>query len=363
MSIKENQYTPSVYFHPGETLVEKLEEMGMSSKEFAVRTGKPEKTISAVLNGKSAITPDMAIQFEKVTKIPAHFWMNSQRGYDEYIAREKHKRTIEEAIEWFKCFPVAEMVKKGWIQAQKTTHEKVSELLSFFGISNHLAWENLFLNQQLKVAFRISLAHTQEPHAISAWLRRGELQATKLVVPVYSEKVFKDVLPEIKKIMMGQPDDFFIQLQSICLDAGVMVVYTPCIKKAPINGCTRWIGDSPLIQLSGRYKRNDGFWFTFFHEAGHIILHGKKDVFLEIDNFKKDEEKEKEADNFAVKWTLSEEEEREITQCSVITEKDIVRFAKKFNTHPAVIIGCLQHKGMIHYSIGRDYIKPVSFES
>jgi len=67
--------------------------------------------------------------------------------------------------------------------------------------------------------------------------------------------------------MATHPDDYYIQLQNSCLRAGVKVVYTPCIKKAPISGCSRWLGDTPLIQLSGRYKRNDIFWFTFFHEA------------------------------------------------------------------------------------------------
>lgn len=83
-----NQYLPQSYAHPGETLEEKLQEMGMGLKELAVRTGKPEKTIIAVINGDSAITSDMAIQFESVTKIPAHFWMNVQRLYDEYVARQ-----------------------------------------------------------------------------------------------------------------------------------------------------------------------------------------------------------------------------------------------------------------------------------
>ncbi len=63
--------------------------MEMGPKEFALRTGKPEKTITAILKGDSSITPAMAVQFENVTKIPAHFWINHQRGYDEYIAREK----------------------------------------------------------------------------------------------------------------------------------------------------------------------------------------------------------------------------------------------------------------------------------
>ena len=104
---KQNQYFPQSRPHPGETLEEKLEEMGMGPKEFAVRTGKPEKTITAVLKGQSSITPDMAVQFENVTKIPASFWLNHQKSYDEYIAREKQKEAIEEAIEWAKAFPVA----------------------------------------------------------------------------------------------------------------------------------------------------------------------------------------------------------------------------------------------------------------
>ena len=104
---KENQYFPSVVFHPGETLAEKLEEMEMGPKEFALRTGKPEKTIIAVLKGESSITPDMAVLFENVTKIPANFWMNHQRGYDEFMAREKRQAVIEEAVAWAKRFPLA----------------------------------------------------------------------------------------------------------------------------------------------------------------------------------------------------------------------------------------------------------------
>lgn len=361
MVTNENQYIPQVVFHPGETLVEKLKEMKMGPKEFAVRTGKPEKTISKVLSGKSSITPDMAVQFESVTKIPAHFWLNRQRSYDEYIARKKRKSIIESAAEWTMKFPVTDMIKKGWLPACKTTEEKTMALLSFFGVSSPDAWNNYYLNQQLKVEFRISLAHTGEPYAISAWLRKGELQAAELSANEYSELAFKKVLPKIKSLMAKQPDNFFDELQQLCLSAGVKIVYTPCLPKAPINGSTRWINGSPLIQLSGRYNRNDIFWFTFFHEAGHIILHGKKDIFLEnvTDYSDYNEVKEKEANDFAVKWTLTKEEEKEILEKKTISEEDIFNFAQKFNTHPAIIIGRLQHNKLIPYSMGRNFIKKV----
>lgn len=360
---KQNQYFPQSVPHPGKTLAEKLEEMEMGPKEFALRTGKPEKTIIAIVNGKSSITPDMAVQFENVTNIPANFWMNHQRGYDEYIAREKRQTVIQEALAWAKQFPLADMIKKGWLPQVATIEEKTMEMLAFFGFSNHIAWEDYYFKQQLKVAFRISLAQTKEPYAISAWLRKGELQAAELEANDYSEKKFKETLPELKSIMANHPDGFFNQLQSICLEAGVKVVHTPCINKAPISGSTRWLNDTPFIQLTGRYNRNDSFWFTFFHETGHILLHGKKDIFLEnLDYSDKDLEKEQEADLFAVKWTLTDDEEAEILAAAPLSEEDIRDFAKQYTTHPAIIIGRLQHKKLIPYSLGREYFEQVIFE-
>ena len=87
-----NEYFPQSRPHPGKTLFEKLEEMGLSSQEFAEYTGKPEKTINDILNGKSVITADLAVQFENVTRIPAHFWLNSQRNYDEYKVTRQYMK-------------------------------------------------------------------------------------------------------------------------------------------------------------------------------------------------------------------------------------------------------------------------------
>ena len=360
---KQNTYLPSIVFHPGETLEEKLEEMGMGSKEFAVRANKPEKTIIAILKGESSITADMAVQFESVTKIPAHFWINHQRSYDEFIAREKHKAVIEQAIPWAKSFPLSTMIKKGWLPEVATIQEKTAAMLSFFGLSSHVAWENYYFNQQLKVDFRISLASTNQPYAISGWLRKGELQATELEAKPYVEKNFKEALPALKAVMAQHPDNFFHQLQSICLEAGVKVVHTPCLPQAPINGATRWLNDTPLIQLTGRYNRNDSFWFTFFHEAGHILLHGKKDIFLEkVDYSDKDLVKEKQADEFAIKWTLTETEEKTIWAAEPLNEYKINYFAKQFNTHPAIIVGRFQHKGLMRPSSFKQYMEPVVFD-
>lgn len=356
----KNEYNPQTVLHPYLTLKEKLEELGIGSKEFALRTGKPEKTISALLKGKSNITSEMAVTFENVLGIPAHFWMNKQRAYDEYVERLKRQEVIKKAIPWAEKFPVHEMCKNNWIPYIRTKEEKVDHLLNFFAFSNHLAWDNLYCKRKLKVAFRISLAHSKEPYAISAWLRKGELQASEVNAPSYSEKKFRSCLNDLKSLMVENSNDFFSEMKSICLKTGVKVVHTPALPKAPINGATRWIKDNPVIQLSNRYKRNDIFWFTFFHEAGHILLHGKKDIFIEDDTFKnQNKEKENEANEFAAEWLLSNTQFQKIVSKKPLNADDVYHFADFFNTHPAIIIGRLQHEGIIPHSVGRNIIEPV----
>lgn len=358
------KFIPAIAIHPGKTLEEKLKEMGMGVKEFAVRTSKPEKTIFAVLNGKSSITSDMAVAFESVTRIPAHFWLNKQRHYDEYCAREKRKEEFEEDAKWVKSFPLIQMSKLGWITytSKNKDEDKVNSLLSFFQVSSRKGWEDYYLNKQLKVAFRISLRSTKNPYAVSAWLRQGEIQASLLKVGEYSEQRLKKSLSRMKDISFKQPDNFTSVLQKICAECGVKLVFTPSIIHAPINGSTRWIGENPCIQMSDRFKRNDIFWFSFFHEVGHILLHGKKDIFLEsIEYDDRQMEKEKEADDFASKILLPQKEEEEIVRSGNYSKESICAYAAKFKTHPGIVLGRLQHKEIVAFKKYNELKKKINF--
>lgn len=366
MPIIKQEYQPQTVSHPGEDLREKLEELQMSPKEFAIRCGKPIQTISEVMNGKSSITPDMAIQFENVLQIPARYWLQRQYHYNEAVARNNRRGIILAAIPWARRFPYSDMAKKGWVPPTRKAEEKAEALLEYFGVYSAAAWERVYIKAELKASFRISLAHTKTPHALSAWLRQGDIQARDMGSPEYSAKKLKAILPELKAIMAVHPPDFFTQAQALCLSAGVKVVFTPCLPKAPINGVARWIENNttPLIQLSSRYQRNDIFWFSFFHELGHILLHGKKDVFLEnVDYEGADQKKEAEADAFAVKWTLSEKEEAEVMAAKIWDEDTILAFAEKFGTHPAMIIGRLQHKGKLDHKEGRPFFVKLDWAS
>jgi len=351
--MKRKPFTPQVSYHPGVTLTEKLEELGMSVKEFAVRTAKPEKTIIAVLKGNSSLTPDMAVAFESVTGIPAHFWMQKQQNYNEYVARQKREKSIEESLAWGKQFPLAAMIKRGWLTPENNSvMAKIIALFSFFAVSSKEAWEDYYMNQQLKVAFRISLSQTKNPYAISAWLRQGERQAASITLNNdYSSELLRSTIPEMKRFINDSSNAMPVKLQTVCANCGIKLIFTECLPKAPISGATRWIQNVPCIQLSGRYKTQDRFWFNFFHEIGHILLHGKKDIFLEGAEYSTLlKEKEDEADKFASDILLDPKQEQELVSQQHFTKTIILYYANKFNTAPSIIVGRLQHKGLIPYN-------------
>ena len=248
------------------------------------------------------------------------------------------------------------MRKYAWLPDTKEKHILVDNLLKFFSVASTDEWERIYVDEEVSVAFKISLAHTQSPHAISAWLRKGEIQAKEIDIAEFDKKKFKDALSEIKELAFLMPEDFTKQLQNICAKCGVAVVFTQNLPKAPISGATRWFHNRPIIQLSGRFRTNDHFWFTFFHEAAHIILHGKKDIFLEnVEGTEIDQEKEQEANAFASKILLTENELQLIIDAVPMTEKMIHKFAKKFRTPAGVIIGRLQHLKLIPFHIGNGF--------
>src|SRR5437868_14289423 len=110
-----NQYVPDTVSAPGETLEEILMERGMSQTELAERTGRPKKTSNEIVKGKAAITPETALQLERVLGTPASFWIAREQNYRESLARAKDAADFEKQVDWLNQIPYRAMVKLGWI--------------------------------------------------------------------------------------------------------------------------------------------------------------------------------------------------------------------------------------------------------
>ena len=83
----KNQYCPDEVSPPGETLLEVLEERGITPAELAERTGQPREIINSIIKGRAAITPETALQFERVLGSPASFWNARETKYREFLAK------------------------------------------------------------------------------------------------------------------------------------------------------------------------------------------------------------------------------------------------------------------------------------
>lgn len=344
---------------PGDTIQETIDMMGMRQNELAERMGKTESKINDIIKGKEPITVNTALQLELVLGIPAKFWLAREANFREELARIEQQEAQELMIDWIKKFPLAQLKKLGYLSKNKTIKELVPELLKFFGIATQKGWEKIYLNDKMSVAFRVSLASTADPYAISSWLRMGELQSRNLSCAEFNASKFKACLPQIREIAIKQPEDFLQELKSICANNGVACVFTSCLPKAPISGATRWFSNKPLIQLSDRYKTNDHFWFAFFHEVAHVLLHPKKDIFLEnLKGAEIDRQKEKEADAFASDLLIPDKYLKNIK--GKITKEEILDIAHKANIHPSFVVGRLQHNEMLHFSRFNEMKIPIS---
>jgi addiction module HigA family antidote len=336
---------------PGDTIAETLEHIKMSQVELAMRMGKTPSKINDLISGKEPITTNTALQLEKVLGIDAKFWLNREMLYREKLSRLEQEDFLEQCIEWTKKQPIKELRSYGYIKSEKPGTAMANECLHFYGVASPSQWESVYLTNYIGTNFKKSEAYQSTLSAMAAWLRMGEIEMQKLNLGTYDKEAFKENLIVIRKLVRDHPEDFASQLQQLCALAGVGLVYTINIPKAPISGATRWIGGNPLIQLTDRGKSNDLFWFTFFHEVGHIMLHGKKEVFIEeFSEYKPDIEKEHEADEYANKILLPEDILKDFSEEP--NEKTIRQVARKYMTHPAIVLGRLKHLGMVHHSFG-----------
>lgn len=354
-SIK-NQYEPNYAIQPGEVLNDELNMRDMSQQELSKRTGLSAKHIVSIIKGKSPITPETAIKLERAIGMPANYWLNLESNYQEIKARLDEEEQLEADLNWLKRIPVNEMVKLDWIKRYKDKKEQLKEVLQFFGIASVEQWGDMW--PRLSVAYRQSNQSKALPEAVSAWLRKGELDAASIHCASYNKQNFRKALDKIRALTDMPPDEFVPKMQALCSEAGVAVVFVPSLPKTGVSGATRWIhSNKAVIQLSLRYRSNDHLWFTFFHEAGHILLHGKKDLFIERTDKSSnglDEEKESEANRFAQNELIPARALEKLIQSGARTKAEIRAFAEQVGIAPGIVVGQLQYRGDLDFKFCND---------
>jgi HTH-type transcriptional regulator / antitoxin HigA len=337
------EFSPDWISKPGDTITDLLEELGWKQTDLASRTGFTPKHINLLLKGDASITEETALKFEKVLGSTARFWLGLESQYREQLARQAEMTQLANEVDWLKELPLAEMAKHGWIQKFANKAYQVAECLKFFAVSSVKDWRSECGNPV--AAYRASKKIIRKPGAVAAWLRQGERQASSIDCNEFNAERFKQVLTQARELTREpQPAIFLPQLQTMCAQAGVAVVLTPAPKGCPVSGATKWLSPHrALILLSLRGKSDDKLWFTFFHEAAHLLKHGKKLTFL--DSSGKDGlpgAEEREADEFAKDFLLPERAYKTFVDNGLFSELSIKSFAAQQAVSAGIVVGRLQ---------------------
>ena len=337
---------------PGETLLETIDALGMNQVELAQRTGLSTKTINLIIKGSERITQETALALEKVLRVPAHFWLNLDSRYREQLAREQDALKMNQFSNWARSFPYAEMARRDFVTPTKDAADKAARLLSYFGVSHPDRWKSLYAEMDLELSYRKTPKASEKLPALSAWLRKGELLADSIETGVFDEVLFRANLSEIREMTLLGPKEFAPRIRTLCAQAGVVYLLVPELAGLGISGVMRWYHGRPLIQQSLLFKSNDHFWFTFFHEAKHVLQKRKKDIFLEGQNAShEDTSREEEANRFAGELLIPQSEwNRFAHETPVINSASIRTFAKQIGIHPGVVVGRLMREAVLDYS-------------
>ena len=358
-SCKQNYAIP-----PGETLRETLETIAMTQAELADRTGRPKKTINEIITGKAAITAETSLQLERVLGVPASFWNNLERNYQETLARLKEEKEFEKEREWIKGFPISALTKWEWIPREDSSAKTLRSILNFFGVAGAEEWKAFWENP--KAAYRNSKAYQTNHYAVAAWLRKGEIEASKIETSSYNPRSLKGKLKKIRSLTTEPPEIFEPEMKKLCAEGGVAITFVPELPGTHVYGATRWLkATKAIIQMSLRGKSDDHLWFTFFHEAGHIIRHGKGEMFIESSDVDYKEvgakQKEGEADQFSQDLLIPPDEYRAFLNNRQFGPGVIRTFAQKLGIAPGIVVGRLQHDKVIPFSQGNSLKKRFKF--
>lgn len=324
---------------PGETLRELIDELGMTQAELARRSSLSPKHVNQLIQGVVPLSAEVAARLELVTGMPARLWNRLEADYQSALERLRLQGILAAETSWLEEIPLRELVKRDVLPAKPSDKvSRVAQLLAFFGVASVAAWQDVYTSPS--ASFRQSKAFTVLPGAVATWLRLGELAAQDMKCQPYNEAHLRGALQELRLLTRLAPSQFVPRLHEVCRDAGVAVVFVEEIAGARSCGATRWLTpDKALIQLSCRYRTDDQLWFTLFHEIGHLLRHGKRDVW--IDNGNKDDPREREADEFASEQLIPRKYASRLSRLRSLN--DVEAFAAEIGVSPGIVVGRLQH--------------------
>ena len=345
------EWAPDLAVHPGIILEEYLAARDLSQADFARIAGFTPKLVSEIITGKNPISPETAIVLERVLGMKAYIWTGIQAEWDLHVARKKVTESASDHSGWLSHFPIKELKARKVLPDTKDQGILCEALLKLLQIGKPEGLRGRF--RALSPQYRQSIAHPASQEAIITWLALAERQARKMMLPSYSGNQFGHSVHEIRKLTLGSPSVFQSKMIDQCARAGVALVFEREISKTRLFGAAVWFQpENPMIVMSLRMKTNDHFWWTFFHECGHVMLHQGKNFLDDQDG--EDGIFEDQANRWALEILVGCSRYENFRAAMPRSELAVRTFANSVAVHPGIVVGMLQHDHVVpHRNLNR----------
>lgn len=344
----EGTFQPDWFSKPGDTLSKLLAQRSVSAMQLANQMGCEPSIVRGLLAGTVAIDERLAELLARAVGGSSEFWKARQARFESDLARVSHSVAPDKAKAWVKTLPLRQMAEAGWISQVNDRAAAIRQALSYFDVADPDEWEGKYTHFQNSFAFRTSAHFEAKMGAVAAWLRQGEIEAASILCSTWHPARFRAELENLRVLTKAKNPAYFIpKLRAVCARAGVAVVFVRAPAGCRASGASRFLPDAKraLIILSFRHLSDDHFWFSFFHEAGHLLLHGEQSTFVDGGGAAANK-KEAEANAFAAGILVPVS--RHDTMMNLRPRaRDIIRFALSVGVSPGIVVGQMQHLKLI----------------
>ncbi len=346
----DNEFAPMWAISPGKTIADLMKSRGITKTRLAGLVAMTDDEFEEVLSGVRIITQELASRLATALGATVSFWLRREEQYRAQLIELNASvdPQSEDYKAWLKSLPLREMQDQGWVGQTKDKVSKLRSCLDFFGVPNLDAWYRTYVDLNAAAAFRTTDAYLEDAPATATWLRLGELQAENIECGAWNPNAFQAQLSRIRALTnIASPTDFLPKLQELCADVGVAVVFVKAPKGCRASGATFFASPKKaVLLLSFRYLSDDQFWFSFFHEAAHLILHWDSDLLILETSDGPKSPREEEANQFASAELIPNSFQHRLPDAAK-SLKGIMRLARDIGVSYGIVVGQMQFRGLV----------------
>lgn len=335
------EYNDKIAFHPGYYLKEIIDESGLTQGDFARRLGTTPKNLSILVRGEQSLSIDIATKLSRMLGTTIAYWLNLQQAYDEKAAEFLSEEELKKEREVFKLIDYKYFRDNfGMPDLSRKVDEQIKYVREFLSVSSLTVLEE----RNLAVSFRSYTEDLSRSNIVNAnaMVQIAINRALKVETQKYNKKKFEKAVG-FALTQTKNHDGFLTEIKKAFEQAGVVLVVLPNLKSSGINGATKKVDGKVMIMVNDRRHYADTFWFTLFHEIGHVL---NGDLGITFKN-----EAEDDADLYAQRSLIPEDAYVEFkNRKKTFTEDDIRSFADAIDQDPGIVYGRLQIDGKIPYT-------------